>query len=61
MFLQSNLCVSVSNVDRGGRLEDRAGEEVGHGDVGQKDVIGGAGDIREVLQSDQEQIVEESS
>ena len=61
IYLQSNLGIGVRNIDCRGWLQSRAGEEVGRGDVGEEDVVGGAGDIREVLQSYQEEVVEESS
>ena len=61
IYLPSNLRIGVRDIDCRGWLEDGAGEEVGHGDVGEENVVGGARDIREVLQSYQEKIVEESS
>ena len=61
IYLQSNLGIGIRNIDCRGWLQNRASEEVGRGDVGEEDVVGGARDIREVLQSYQEEIVEESS
>ena len=53
--------MGVSDIDGCGGLDDRAGEEVGHHHVGQQNMVGGGRDVGEILESDQEEIVEESS
>ena len=51
--------MSISNVDSRGRFDEGAGDEVGEGEVGEEHVIGGGRHVRQVLESDQHQVVGE--
>ena len=55
----ADLGEGVADVDASDGLDDRADEEVTGGDVGHQNVVGGGGEMGEVLEDDEEKDVEE--
>ena len=56
---EADLGEGVADVDASDRLDDRADEEVAGSNVGHQDVVGGGGEMGEVLEDDEQEDIEE--